>query len=73
MKKFSVSLILALIALITFNRCETVKPYQRVYVNDAEMRMGQAGARASEENVHANREGAIGGDSRKTSGGCGCN
>jgi hypothetical protein len=73
MKKFSVSSLLALIALIALTQCETVKPYQRVYLNDTEMRMGQAGARAFEENVHANREGAVGGDSRKVSGGCGCN
>ena len=73
MKKLSVSSILALIILLAFAQCETVKPYKRVYLNDAEMRMGQAGARSFEENIHANREGAVGGDSRKVSGGCGCN
>lgn len=53
--------------------CEAVKPYQRVYLNDNEMKMGQPGARAFEENVQAYREGAGGGGSKKTSGGCGCN
>lgn len=53
--------------------CQTVKPYQRVYLNDRDMKMGQAGARRSEDNVQAYREGAIGGGSKKTSGGCGCN
>ena len=73
MKKFRDSAMLAIIILIVFTQCQTVKPYQRVYLNDAEMKMGQAGARGFEENVHANREGAVGGDSRKVSGGCGCN
>ena len=53
--------------------CESVKPYQRVYLNDRDMKMGQTGARRNEDNIQAYREGAIGGGSKKTSGGCGCN
>jgi hypothetical protein len=56
-----------------FSSCETVKPYQRVYLNDRDMKMGSLGARQYEDNVHAYREGATGGGSKKTSGGCGCN
>jgi hypothetical protein len=53
--------------------CESVKPYQRVYLNDYEMKPGQPGSRRFEEQVQAYREGASGGGSSKTSGGCGCN
>jgi len=53
--------------------CQTVRPYQRVFLNDFEMRPGYPGARGFEENVQAYREGALGGGSNKTSGGCGCN
>ncbi|MBT1690706.1 DUF4266 domain-containing protein [Dawidia soli] len=53
--------------------CESVKPYQRAYLNDHEMQAGQPGARSMEENVQAYREGATGGGSTKNSGGCGCN
>lgn len=53
--------------------CESVKPYQRAYVNDYEMKPGQPGARSFEESVMVYREGASGGGSSKASGGCGCN
>ena len=53
--------------------CESVKPYQRVYLNDYEMKTGQNGSRKFEEQVQAYREGASGGGSSKSSGGCGCN
>jgi hypothetical protein len=56
-----------------FTRCESVRPYQRIYLNDQEMKMGLRGAKGFEDNVHAYRETAVGGGSRKTSGGCGCN
>jgi hypothetical protein len=62
-----------LIVLVSASACEAVKPYQRVYVNDREMKMGQMGAKRSDENMQAYREGASGGGSKKNSGGCGCN
>ena len=59
--------------VITLASCQPVKQYQRVYVNDHEMQMGQHGAGSFEDNVQAYREGSSGGGSSKTSGGCGCN
>ena len=53
--------------------CQVVKPYQRVYLNDHEMRSGQRAAEKQERNAESYREGASGGGSGKTSGGCGCN
>lgn len=53
--------------------CQMVKPYQRVYLNDFEMRSGNNGARGFEQYVFTIREGASGGGNAKTSGGCGCN
>jgi hypothetical protein len=73
MSRLPVKLIIIILAIFTFARCESVKPYQRVYLNDSEMKMGQPGARGFEENMQAYREGAAGGGSKKTSGGCGCN
>ena len=73
MKKLLPSAVLLLTLAATFTGCATVKPYQRVYLNDAEMGMGSVGASMFEENIQAYREGAIGGGSRKLSGGCGCN
>ncbi len=73
MKKLLRSVFMSVILLIMITSCESVKPYQRVYLNDREMKMGQGGARTFEANVQAYRESAIGGGSKKASGGCGCN
>ena len=62
-----------LLVLLIGASCQPVKPYQRVYLNDRAMQNGKQGAGFSEENVQAYREGAMGGGSSKTSGGCGCN
>jgi Domain of unknown function (DUF4266) len=53
--------------------CQVVKPYQRVYLNDHEMRPGQRTSAKHERNALSYREGASGGGSGKVSGGCGCN
>ncbi len=53
--------------------CQSVKPYQRVYLNDYEMINGKRVIGKTEDNMHTYREGATGGGAGKTSGGCGCN
>ncbi|MCB0487755.1 MAG: DUF4266 domain-containing protein [Cyclobacteriaceae bacterium] len=62
-----------LVGITLLTSCESVKPYQRVYLNDYEMKMGAPGSRGFEQYVCTIREGASGGGSTKTSGGCGCN
>lgn len=62
-----------IITIIFCFSCSTVKPYQRIYLNDTEMQMGKKTIQKFEENVHAYREGATGGGSGKPSGWCGCN
>lgn len=52
--------------------CETVKPYQRAYLNDAEMKQKGRSA-AFETYAESIREGAIVPAEGKGSGGCGCN
>jgi hypothetical protein len=73
MRKLLYSAIILLTLLVMITACESVKPYQRAYVNDREMKMGQRGARTFDSNVQAYRESAVGGGSKKASGGCGCN
>lgn len=53
--------------------CSTVKPYQRVYLNDAEMRMGSTSGRAFMDYVHGIRTGGVIAGTKKSTGGCGCN
>jgi len=71
--KLIISITLIIVTCLILAGCESVKPYQRAYVNDYEMKPGQSGSRGFEEQVQAYREGASGGGSSKTSGGCGCN
>jgi len=59
--------------ILSLQSCTTVKPYQRMYLNDENMQPGKAQIDKFDENVHTYREGSSGGGSGKSSGGCGCN
>ena len=59
--------------LICLFACQNVKPYQRTYLNDRDMQVGTTPAGKYENNAQAYREGAAGGGSGKSGGGCGCN
>ena len=67
----SIALIMSVI--LTTLSCTTVKPYQRAYLNDAGMQAGKQDIEKFDENMQTYREGASGGGSGKSSGGCGCN
>lgn len=71
--KLKILVLMMLVACFVVAGCESVKPYQRAYLNDYEMKPGQPGSRKFEEQVQAYREGSSGGGSSKSSGGCGCN
>ena len=58
---------------ISFAGCKTLKPYEKVYVNDPQMQMGNSAPKNFDNYVHSIREGAIPTGSSKSSGGCGCN
>jgi hypothetical protein len=60
-------------ALFPLAACRTVKPYQRVYLNDYNMQLGKTGIDKFDQSVQAYKEGASGGGNGKPSGGCGCN
>jgi len=53
--------------------CQSVKPYQRIYLNDPEMQMGSNSGKKFEDYVETIREGATPAAGTKSSGGCGCN
>jgi Domain of unknown function (DUF4266) len=71
--KLRILIAAAIVTCWNLTGCESVRPYQRVYLNDYEMKPGQPGSRRFEEQVQAYREGGSGGGSSKSSGGCGCN
>ena len=67
-------LFIPLFFLILINTgCATVRPYQRVYINDPQMKMGGNSGVAFEDYVQAIRTGSLVAGSKKASGGCGCN
>jgi len=75
MKKISSFTILVLFLLLAFvfNSCVSVKPYQKMYLNDSEMELSTKKAEKFEENFLLYREGSSGANGGKSGGGCGCN
>ncbi|MBJ6118154.1 DUF4266 domain-containing protein [Pontibacter sp. BT310] len=53
--------------------CETVKPYQKSYLNEEEMQLSARKVQTFEMNFESYREGASGATGGKMGGGCGCN
>lgn len=72
MNRYKFILILFFLCII-FSSCTTLKPYERVYVNDPDMQMGNSSAASFEKYTQAIREGSVTADGKKGSGGCGCN
>ncbi|MCO6487319.1 MAG: DUF4266 domain-containing protein [Phaeodactylibacter sp.] len=66
-------ILLLLLALLSLNACETVRPYQRAYLNDRSMGLNPLPEAAYELNIEGYREGASGANGGKGGGGCGCN
>ena len=60
-------------SMATLFSCKTVKPYQRVYLNDDAMQAGKRPIDKLPDATHNYREGASGGGSGSSSGGCSCN
>jgi len=51
----------------------SVKAYQKMYLNDAEMELASKKIEVFETNFATYREGAAGANGGKVGGGCGCN
>lgn len=61
------------LVLIMSCGCSSVKPYQRAYLNDTNMKPGALNTEGFEQSVFNYREGALQTGSSKGKGGCGCN
>jgi hypothetical protein len=68
-----IALLLAVSGSFTITGCASVKPYQKAYLNDAEMELSARKSEQSENSFQSYREGAAGANGGKTGGGCGCN
>jgi hypothetical protein len=72
MRKYRLNSLLIL-AAFALQACVTLKPYERVYVNDPEMQMSADPGQRFQQYVQSIREGSIPAGTLKGSGGCGCN
>lgn len=66
-------IIILLIVITSFISCTVVKEYEKVYVNDEEMKLATKDLERFEVNFQVYREAAAGANGGKTGGGCGCN
>ena len=66
LKLFFLCVIVCLLA-----SCQTVKPYQRMYLNDPDMQIGTLQGAKYEYSVQTYREGAAGAKGSSAGGGCG--
>ncbi|MFD2247757.1 DUF4266 domain-containing protein [Pontibacter ruber] len=75
MRKLRVCLTVAFCSglMLLLNSCEVVKPYQKTFLNEEEMKLSARKVETFEFNFQTYREGAAGANSGKVGGGCGCN
>ncbi len=71
--KNNIPMILGLIAILCFTSCVSLKPYEKIYVNDPEMQMANNAQQDFQNYFQSIREGSITPGAAKSSGGCGCN
>lgn len=64
---------LSVLSILILSNCSTVKDYQKVYLNDAEMEVATRKIQKFEMSFQLYREGAAGANGGKSGGGCGCN
>ena len=73
MKKLVWLFLCGLFFSFSFSSCMSVKAYQKMYLNDAEMELSAKKIEMFETNYETYREGASGANGGKVGGGCGCN
>lgn len=73
MKNIIKTLVIGLIVSAAMSSCTAVKSYQKMYLNDREMKLAGRKVAKVETYFQFYREGAAGANGGKTGGGCGCN
>ena len=71
--KIKLSFLFTSIIALTMSSCVTVKEYEKVYVNDTDMKLTANKINKFETNFQVYREAASGANGGKAGGGCGCN
>lgn len=73
MKRFLKIICVLAVVGCSLTSCGSLKPYDRVYVNDAEMQMSASTDQKFGLYVFSIREGSLTAIGQKGGGGCGCN
>lgn len=68
-----ITVLTTVIGFYLLSGCATVKPYQKMYLNDEDMQLSNRKIETYETNFESFREGASGTNGGKVGGGCGCN
>lgn len=66
-------IILGLLLVLVLQSCNTVKEYEKVAINDADMKLSARSSERYETAFQVYREAAAGANGGKSGGGCGCN
>lgn len=73
MKTIKHLVIFLFLPCLFLSACVSVKEYQKAYLNDEEMQLGERKVAVFEADFHSYREGAVGGTIGNSGSGCGCN
>ena len=65
--------LLVIIVILGLTSCTVVKEYQKVYINDPDMKLSATSLEKFEVNFQVYKEAAAGANGGKSGGGCGCN
>jgi len=71
-KKLKIALLFSMLLMATVS-CTSVKEYQKMALNDKDMKLSDKKIKVYETNFQSYREGASGASGGKGGGGCGCN
>jgi hypothetical protein len=66
-------IILGLLLVFVFQSCNAVKEYEKVAINDPDMKLSARTSERYETTFQVYREAAAGANGGKSGGGCGCN
>lgn len=68
-----IGILITMLILLGASSCASLKPHERIYINDPAMQMGLDAGLSFQNYIFTIREGAIPAGTAKGSGGCGCN
>ncbi len=72
-RKTGIAIMISLLLSAIGQSCVSVPAYQRMYLEDPDMKLSSREVEHFEQEMHTYREGVSGANGGKSGGGCGCN